>query len=150
MIELRVVIDTNIVISAFLRSRSVPWHVLHMVLEHHVLLMSVDTMLELHERLLLPKFHRFVSQETREDFLFALPSLAVNVPVTTTITACRDPEDNKFLELAVDGKADCIITGGKDLLVFILFAGSIFSHRAHFSTVSPRKLGNFVQNAVGK
>ena len=32
------------------------------------------------------------------------------------ITECRDPKDNKFLELAVAGKADCIVTGDKDLL----------------------------------
>ncbi len=33
------------------------------------------------------------------------------------ITECRDPKDNKFLELAVAGNADCIVTGDKDLLV---------------------------------
>ena len=37
-------------------------------------------------------------------------------PVTTTIRRCRDPKDDKFLELAVDAKADWIITGDKDLL----------------------------------
>lgn len=30
---------------------------------------------------------------------------------------CRDPKDNKYLELAVSGKAECIITGDEDLLV---------------------------------
>jgi putative PIN family toxin of toxin-antitoxin system len=33
------------------------------------------------------------------------------------ITECRDPKDNKFLELAVAGNADCIVTGDNDLLV---------------------------------
>jgi len=33
------------------------------------------------------------------------------------ITDCRDPEDNKFLELAVSANASCIITGDKDLLI---------------------------------
>lgn len=32
------------------------------------------------------------------------------------ITACRDPRDNKFLELAVAAKAACIVTGDNDLL----------------------------------
>jgi predicted nucleic acid-binding protein len=38
------------------------------------------------------------------------------VPLTTTIRRCRDPKDDKFLELALDGNADWIITRGKDLL----------------------------------
>jgi len=33
------------------------------------------------------------------------------------ITDCRDPKDNKFLELAVTANASCIITGDDDLLV---------------------------------
>ena len=41
----------------------------------------------------------------------------------TKITVCRDPKDNKFLELAVAGKANCIVTGDKDLLVLHPFRG---------------------------
>jgi predicted nucleic acid-binding protein len=37
----------------------------------------------------------------------------VNVPVV----ACRDPNDDKFLALALAIQADCIITGDQDLLV---------------------------------
>jgi hypothetical protein len=33
------------------------------------------------------------------------------------IVVCRDVKDNKFLELAVSGNADIIITGDQDLLV---------------------------------
>jgi predicted nucleic acid-binding protein len=39
------------------------------------------------------------------------------LPQTHTITACRDPKDNKFLELAFAANASCIITGDKDLLI---------------------------------
>ena len=39
------------------------------------------------------------------------------------IDICRDPKDNKFLEVAVNGKADFIITGDKDLLVLNPFQG---------------------------
>jgi hypothetical protein len=39
------------------------------------------------------------------------------------ITECRDPKDNKFLELALAGNADCIVTGDKDLLVLNPFRG---------------------------
>jgi hypothetical protein len=39
------------------------------------------------------------------------------------IAECRDPKDNKFLELAVAGNADCVITGDKDLLILNPFRG---------------------------
>jgi uncharacterized protein len=38
------------------------------------------------------------------------------VPITELITACRDFTDDKFLELAVNGHADLIISGDRDLL----------------------------------
>ena len=38
------------------------------------------------------------------------------VRVSEIVTDCRDPKDNKFLELALSGKADFIITGDDDLL----------------------------------
>ena len=39
------------------------------------------------------------------------------IEVTQTITIYRDIKDNKFLELAMEGKADYIITGDQDLLI---------------------------------
>lgn len=39
------------------------------------------------------------------------------------IRACRDPKDDKFLELAIDGRADAIVTGDQDLLVLHPFRG---------------------------
>ena len=38
------------------------------------------------------------------------------VDITERIAACRDPKDDKFLELAVSGKADLIVSGDGDLL----------------------------------
>ena len=45
------------------------------------------------------------------------------VDVNEQITACRDPKDNKFLELAVSGRATHIITGDTDLLALHPFRG---------------------------
>ena len=45
------------------------------------------------------------------------------VPITTRVVACRDPTDDKFLELAVNGGADTIVTGDLDLLVLHPFRG---------------------------
>jgi len=39
------------------------------------------------------------------------------------VTDCRDANDNKFLELALSGDADCLISGDDDLLVLSPFRG---------------------------
>ena len=43
--------------------------------------------------------------------------------VTEHVVACRDPKDDKFLSVAVSGRADCIIAGDKDLLEMVTFGG---------------------------
>jgi putative PIN family toxin of toxin-antitoxin system len=45
------------------------------------------------------------------------------VPITERIAACRDPKDDKFLELAVNGHADLIVSGDADLLALNPFRG---------------------------
>jgi predicted nucleic acid-binding protein len=46
---------------------------------------------------------------------------ATLVEIRETVQACRDPKDDKFLELAVNGGADCIVSGDEDLLLLGLF-----------------------------
>jgi uncharacterized protein len=45
------------------------------------------------------------------------------VPIVQTVRACRDPGDDKFLEVAVNGQADLMITGDRDLLDLDPFMG---------------------------
>jgi len=45
------------------------------------------------------------------------------VLVTTTVLECRDPKDNKFLELAISGQATHVLTGDSDLLELHPFRG---------------------------
>jgi putative PIN family toxin of toxin-antitoxin system len=56
-------------------------------------------------------------------FFRLLGRVAERVPITYSIRACRDPEDDKFLELAVNGNAALIVTGDKDLLALDPFQG---------------------------
>lgn len=56
-------------------------------------------------------------------FLVALLKETELIEITTSVTACRDVKDNKFLELAVSGKADYIVSGDEDLLVLNPFRG---------------------------
>jgi len=64
-----------------------------------------------------------VPEEIVRGFLAGLTLDAELVDVETRIVACRDPKDDKFLELAVSGRATCIVTGDSDLLVLNPFRG---------------------------
>ncbi|MCB0123154.1 MAG: putative toxin-antitoxin system toxin component, PIN family [Caldilineaceae bacterium] len=119
----RLVLDTNLVISAALMERSFARQVFEIALTQGEILISDETQDELTEVLMRPKFDRYISEEQRLLFLANFLQLAVSVEVTQQISACRDPKDDKFLELAVNGNADCIVTGDKDLLVLHPFEG---------------------------
>lgn len=65
--------------------------------------------------------------------LYPMPPFAIRIEVLRSIKACRDAKDDKFLELAVNGGADAIITGGADLLILHPFLAYRFSARKHSS-----------------
>lgn len=69
------------------------------------------------------KLDRYVSREIRAYFFENLLKTAVLIEVSEKIDECRDPKDNKFLELAVSGQADCLISGDRDLLILNPFRG---------------------------
>ena len=121
--NLRVVLDTNVLVSAALSSISPPGRVLEYVVRNESLLTSVSTISELKLVLLRPRFERYLTWEERDEFLAAVVELTESVDVTHSITACRDPEDDKFLELALSGRATHIITGDQDLLDLHPFHG---------------------------
>lgn len=116
MAEARIVVDTNILVSHLLLADSVPARAVRKVVSEARLLVSDATMTELADVLARPKFDAYVSLEDRQQFIRLLGRIALMVPVIHTIRACRDPRDDKFLELAVNGEADLIVTGDQDLL----------------------------------
>ena len=73
------------------------------------------------ESLLKQKFDRYSSVAARRRLLADFEAAATRIQVTTTIQACRHPKDNKFLALAIDGHADLILSGDRDLLVLSPF-----------------------------
>ena len=113
---MRCVIDTNVFVSAAVFSPSVPRQALSKALRAGLLLFSEYTMDELKEVLFRSKFDRYVSREERILFLAQLGSVAEFVPIIQLLRECCDPKDDKFLEVALNGRADVIITGDADLL----------------------------------
>ena len=71
-------------------------------------------------------FLRYVDEEDIRNFLAALTREAEWVEVDVRISACRDPKDDKFLEVAVSGRATHIVTGDSDLLALNPFRGIEF------------------------
>lgn len=112
----RIVVDTNVLISRLLLPRSVPGKAVRKAVDAGQILISEATLAELAGVLAHPKFAPYVSVQDRQQFIRLLGRVAEMVPITHMIRACRDPKDDKFLELAVNGGASVIITGDKDLL----------------------------------
>jgi putative PIN family toxin of toxin-antitoxin system len=113
---MRCIIDTNVFVSAAVLSPSVPRQAVSKALRAGLLVFSEYTVDELKEVLFRPKFDRYVSREERTLFLAQLGSVAEFVPIIQLVRECRDPKDDKFLEVALNGRADVIITGDADLL----------------------------------
>src|SRR4051794_6777547 len=123
--ELRTIIDTGVAVSAVLLPRSVPRRAFDVAATRGRLLVSAATIAELDEVLRRPKFNRYVAEEKRLEFLAALVREAEVVEVTEILNECRDPKDNKFLELALSGRASHVISGDADLLVLHPFRGIV-------------------------
>ena len=109
--------------SAVLLPRSVPRQAFDLAAAQGSLLVSNQTAAELDEVLRRPKFDKYVSESQRLEFLTALLRQAEVIEVLDVIMECRDPKDNKFLELALSGKGSHIVTGDADLLVLHPFRG---------------------------
>lgn len=114
--EVRYVFDTNVLISAVLFENSKPAQALQYALTNGKVLLSLDLLEELNEVLGRERFNRYLTTEEREEFLEALIERAVLVEITENVQECRDPKDDKVLELALNGEAQYIISGDRDLI----------------------------------
>jgi uncharacterized protein len=113
----RYVFDTNVIVSALVFGSGNPSQALRYALNEGEILLSLDLLDELRDVLGRPKFDRFITREERDEFLTALVTRATLVEMIEKIQGCRDPKDDKVLELAVNGQAEYIVSGDQDLLV---------------------------------
>ena len=119
----RVVIDTNVLISGLLSTTSTPALAVEKAITKAQLVATTATLRELIEKLLLPKFDRYVRRERREALLQRVASVVEIVEVLQAVRASRDPQDDKFLEAAINGRANMLVTGDRDLLDLNPFRG---------------------------
>lgn len=111
-----IVVDTNVLISRLLAPNSAPAQAVSHAVRHGQLLASDATLEELAEVLGRAKFDRYLSLHERQQFIRLLVRIVEKPPLTHRFSHCKDPSDNKFLDLAVSGMASAIVTGDRDLL----------------------------------
>jgi putative PIN family toxin of toxin-antitoxin system len=116
------VVDTNVIVSALLFKKSIPFQAVK-IAEKGTILHSESTLIELREVLNRRKFDKYLEIEERQKFLIKFVDISRRILIRETISICRDAKDNKFLELAVNGDVQFIITGDQDLLVLTPFRG---------------------------
>ena len=92
---------------------------------------SDETFDELQTRLHRAKFDKYVSHNSRSIFLAQLETVSEWVAIVGAKLGCRDPDDDKLLETALMGEADCIVTGDQDLQVMSPFL--------HIPILSPKE-----------
>ena len=113
----RVVLDTNVLISAALRPAGAPRRVIDAVRrENGELLFSDETFDELQTRIWRSKFDGYLSRESRAIYLAQLKTVSAWVSISGAKMGCRDPDDDMLLEAALMGNADCLVTGDRDIL----------------------------------
>jgi putative PIN family toxin of toxin-antitoxin system len=119
---MRVVVDTNVFVSAALKDKSLPAIAVHLIEQRGTLLKSIATERQLFAVLARPYFASLIAPAAHE-WLTKILAAAETVTITERVAACRDPTDDKFLELAVNGQADLIVSGDADLLALNPFRG---------------------------
>lgn len=114
----RVAADTNVLISAALSPLSPPALVVYHVLEHWQLVFSTETFAELETRIWRPKFDKYVSIERRRQLLhdFSASAHWTTLPLPPRQAYSRDPDDDVFIHTALQGNAQWLVSGDRDLL----------------------------------
>lgn len=135
---MRVLVDTNVFVSALLTFTGPPARTIDLWGEGAYELVTSDRLLaELDATLSRPKIRRRAAYEARRgDALLArLAAAATFVTPTRRITASRDPDDNAVLEAAAAGNADYIVTGDQDLLTLGAHRGIVILTPAAFASL---------------
>ena len=113
---------------------SLPQRVFDYATSQAILLISDEVQSEIENVISRPKLQKYITLERRTKFLSELSQQVERVTINQQIRACRDPKDDKFLDLAVCGEANYIITGDTDLLDLHPFQNISIIKAANFLT----------------
>jgi len=130
---MRIVLDANVVIAAF-AARGLCDTILEFCLDSNDILLSEDLILEISSN--LRKKIKLPHQAVDKIMALLRENSEILIPEHLSNNVCRDPDDMHVLGLAATGKADCIVTGDKDLLVLKKFH--------NIPILSPREFSIFI------
>ena len=127
---MRIVLDTNVLIAAFI-TRGVCADVFEHCARKHTLITSRFILREFREHL-AGKFG-FGAQDVKEAVELLRSTMEVVTPARLSAPVCHDRDDDKVLGTAVAARADCILTGDKDMLVIKRFRSVDILRPAEFA-----------------
>ena len=112
-----IVFDASALVGAALRADSVPERALLRAEETDVFALSAAVAAEIAEVLGRPKFTRLLTAARRARMLALVREAAVWFDPAVRVADCRDPKDDKYLELALASGTETIVSSDDDLLV---------------------------------
>ena len=122
MAPLRIVLDANVVVSALIRPASAAGRIVRAAAEETAvrLIVSEPLLAELLAVLHYPRLQRYLrmSDPDKEEFVILLEQVAdvANLSNHPAPAICRDPKDEPYLQTALAGRADYLVSGDRDLL----------------------------------
>ena len=119
-----IVLDASTVVGSAINRGSVPDRAMRHAFGRDDVALSEATLAELIDVLARPRLARFINPELRDEVLALLDAYGVFFVPTERVTDCRDPKDNKYLELALAAAADVIVSSDTDLLVLHPWRGT--------------------------
>ena len=120
---MKIVLDTNVLISALIKEGK-PRDLLFEILLNHELITSKEILEEVATIANEPRIRRYVDQEDIADFLRDLASSASIVKINSKFKAVKeDPDDDTILRTAIDGRARLVVSGDTHLLDMKRFRG---------------------------
>jgi putative PIN family toxin of toxin-antitoxin system len=133
---LRVVIDTNVILSSILINPSTPQRAREHAENTGVVLYSDAQLKELKSVLSRQKFAKYLSTYTKDQIFERIQSVWQPVAILYNVQACSDPDDDKFLDIVVNGAATHLITGDRALLALNPFRNTKILTPSQFLTNS--------------
>lgn len=135
---MRLVLDTNVLISAILSPNSISAKILNWGEDNGVILYSAATLNEVLSVLGRSKFSKYIDHDDIDGLSIRIKTVWLFVEILNQVQLCRDPKDDKFIDLAMNGDASYLFTGDNDLLVLNPIANT--------SVINPRTFWDEIIN----
>lgn len=111
------IFDTNVLISAHILTNSISFKALNLARRIGTIACTLETFYEFEMSFSRDKFEKYLPLNRRYVDLVEMKTYVEFFRVRENVSICRDPDDDKFLSLAVAADVACIVSGDKDLLI---------------------------------